>query len=374
MASQDPSTSPGSPALSCGDGQRHFEPVSLDGYTFDKIIDYIVDAHHHRNESILSFSWPANQVHDLSERLDNRLAELDQLKIRRFEYNYISGTVYLDIMDETTFHYQVQAGLRDYLRYSLAELLVATDDTQISQLIRSIWERGTADIKYENKLCKQADVSFGQAEEKACRYIDLSDGKIRVVLILELQYSGMKKAWVNLLVADESSSCRVPRFELLHDDDLGLDQQPDGQVDLYLSDFLGLASLPVAFCRPSTAELATGVSRTPQIVLRYERLRAIVRRARWMHNPTDFSMEVGDDEEEHLYENVERRVAEARNEERIEAALRPSGVRLRRALRRALEAERRVAEARNEERIEVERRVAEIQQRIVDLERRGIGG
>jgi hypothetical protein len=71
-------------------------------------------------------------------------------------------TVYLDIM-ESPFHYQVQAGLRDYLKDCLAKLLVAMDDTEIRQLIRSAKEQGTASIKYENKLCKQADVSFGQA-------------------------------------------------------------------------------------------------------------------------------------------------------------------------------------------------------------------
>jgi hypothetical protein len=71
-------------------------------------------------------------------------------------------TVYLDIM-ESPFHYQVQAGLRDYLKDCLAKLLVATDDTEIRQLIRSVKEQGTASINYEKKLYKQADVSFDQA-------------------------------------------------------------------------------------------------------------------------------------------------------------------------------------------------------------------
>ncbi len=66
----------------------------------------------------------------------------------------------------------------------------------------------------------------------------------------------MKKAWVNLLAADDSSSSWV----LFHDDDL--DQQPAGQVDLYLSDFLGLVpGIPAALCRPSTAEVASGIAR-----------------------------------------------------------------------------------------------------------------
>jgi hypothetical protein len=96
-------------------------------------------------------------------------------------------------------------------------------------------------------------------ERKARQYIDFSDGKIRVALILDLQYPDMKKAWVRLLVADDSSSSWVQHSQLLHDDDLV--QQPVGQVDLYLSDFIGLAGVRAVFCRPSTAELAAGVSR-----------------------------------------------------------------------------------------------------------------
>jgi hypothetical protein len=80
----------------------------------------------------------------------------------------------------------------------------------------------------------------------------------------------------------------------------------------------------------------------------YERLRAIFRKARYIHNPMKFTTEAGD-EEENPYEEAERRVAEARNEERIEA-------------------DRRVAEARNEERTESERRLAVLKRRVAELE------
>jgi hypothetical protein len=43
-------------------------------------------------------------------------------------------------------------------------------------------------------------------ERKARQYIESSDGKIQAVLILELRYPGMKKAWVSFLAADDSSS------------------------------------------------------------------------------------------------------------------------------------------------------------------------
>ncbi len=98
-------------------------------------------------------------------------------------------------------------------------------------------------------------------ERKSRQYIDLSDGKIRVALIIDIQYPGMKKAWVSLLAADNSSSSWVQRSDLFYDDDLG-QQQPAGHVALYLSDFVGLApGLPVAVCRPSSAEVAAGITR-----------------------------------------------------------------------------------------------------------------
>lgn len=92
-------------------------------------------------------------------------------------------------------------------------------------------------------------------ETKARQYIDLSDGKIRAVLICDLQYPGLKKAWASLLVADGW----IQHHEIYHDDNLNA--QPAGQVDLYLSDFVGPTSLPLAYCRPSVAEMTTGITR-----------------------------------------------------------------------------------------------------------------
>jgi hypothetical protein len=66
-------------------------------------------------------------------------------------------------MGASEFHYQVQAGLRDYLKNGIAESLGATEDATLRERIRSLRERGTFLIEYEDKLCKQADVSFGHA-------------------------------------------------------------------------------------------------------------------------------------------------------------------------------------------------------------------
>ncbi|KAK4150538.1 hypothetical protein C8A00DRAFT_46103 [Chaetomidium leptoderma] len=364
MASQNSSTAP---AL-----------VVRDFSTIEEIIEYIdntrLDLSAHdcdcAGKPILGFHWQASKVDELFEQLDARLAELDEPKIRRFEYDYESETVFLDIMGESELHYQAQAGLRRYIENRIAELptLATMDDPKIRHLIRSIEERGTFFIKYKSKIRKQADSESRQhVERKARQYIDSSDGKIQVALILVLQYPGMKKAWVSLLAADDPSSSWVQHSDLFHDDDL--DQQPAGQVALYLSDFVGLVpGMPAALCRPSTAEVAAGITRNPMIAVTYERLRAIFRRARHLHSPTQFTTEAGD-EEENPYEDAERRLAEARKEteRRLAEARNETEWRLAEARNEAEwclaearnETEWCLAEARNEARIETERRVVE---------------
>ncbi|KAK4095954.1 hypothetical protein N658DRAFT_511624 [Parathielavia hyrcaniae] len=369
---------PASPAFSEDEG--HAELVWLEVSTIDQILDHIVNSRKSGTESLIGFHWRASHVNNLFEQLDARLLELDQPKIRRVEYDYTSKTVFLDIMGESPLHFKVQIGLRDYIKDHICKLLVTASDPMIRTLLRSIDEPGTANIESDGKLLKQADSEPRQyVERKARQYIDSSDGKIRVVLILDLQYPDMKKAWVSLLAADGW----LPRHELYHDDNL--DQQPVGQIDLYLSDFVGSAGLPPAYCRPSTVELAAENTRNPMITLTYERLRAIFRRARHLYKPTEYTTEVGD-EEENPYEEAERRVVEERAEserrlaeERAESERRLAEERIE-ADRRAAEArdkeraetERRVAEARDKERAEAERRIAaEVQRRVtVELARR----
>jgi hypothetical protein len=206
-------------------------------------------------------------------------------------------------------------------------------------------------------------------ERKARQYIDMSDGKIRVAVIVDLEYPDMKKGWISLLAADDSDSARhwVQHSELFHDDDLA---QPVGQVEFYLSDFVGLAGVPAAFCRPSAAEVAAGVSRfvfffrsqgisltcnrKPQIILPYERLAAIFRVARSVHGPTKFHIKDGDKEE-----NPYERLVEVRNEVHTKTERRLAEIRI--------ETERRVAEIRNEWRRKTDRRIAEMR---AEFERR----
>jgi len=147
---------------------RSHSQVVRDFSTIEEIIEYIVNTRQHPSaldgQPILGFHWRASEVDELSEQLDARLVELDEAKIHRFEYDYKSETVYLNMMGESTLHYQVQRGLRDYIRSCIAKSLATANDARIRDLLRSIRELGTADIKYESKICKQPDGSFGQAD------------------------------------------------------------------------------------------------------------------------------------------------------------------------------------------------------------------
>ncbi len=119
------------------------------------------------SKSILGFHWQASEaseIDELFERLDARLVELDEPKIHRFEYDYESETVYLDIMSESRLHSNVQIGLRDHIKNHILKWRTKANDARIRDLFKSIAEPGTAVIKYERKIHKQPDVSFGQAD------------------------------------------------------------------------------------------------------------------------------------------------------------------------------------------------------------------
>ena len=75
----------------------------------------------------------------------------------------------------------------------------------------------------------------------------------------------MKKAWVSLRVGGGPSRHWVKDHELFYDD--ALDQQPAGEIELYVSDLVGFTGLPAADCRPSTTELATGITKFAVLLL-----------------------------------------------------------------------------------------------------------
>lgn len=139
--------------------------VSLNPATVEKIINHIISARTCGTESIISFHWQPSGVDDLCKELRSWLKELSEFDIRRFEYDYESETVYLDITEETEIQYQLQAGIRGFFRKYLNELIANTRDPEIRELTERIGEKSASPrtdlIKYEGKICKQADVSFG---------------------------------------------------------------------------------------------------------------------------------------------------------------------------------------------------------------------
>ncbi|KAH6628189.1 hypothetical protein F5144DRAFT_492561 [Chaetomium tenue] len=274
--------------------------VSMDGYTFDQIVAYIVDARRRGTESVISLPYPADPAWDLGERLDEKLVDLDELKIRRFEYDYQSGIAYIDIRPETSLHSEFLYRAQQYFLSSLARYTVTIQDAALRQrIIKHIRNLGTSRIAVEGTILKQADFAFGFAmnplpclgesqhhvERKLVQYVELTGGKIEAAVALNGQYPSGRSAQVALRVVDGATTGTwVQYFDTVYDEDCAT--QPDGQLGLYISDFLGPAGLPVNFCRPSTAERASGVSRDPQVTLTYKRLRSIFLKARSIHQGT----------------------------------------------------------------------------------------
>jgi len=101
-------------------------------------------------------------------------------------------------------------------------------------------------------------------ERKVLQYIECAEGEIQAVIVLDAQYPKANRAKVALRVtdgttADTTAGTWVRYFETIYDDDLV--EQPEGEIGLYVSDFVGPAGLPTALCRPSAAETVAGVQR-----------------------------------------------------------------------------------------------------------------
>jgi hypothetical protein len=264
------------------DDDQSVDIVSVDGYTSDQILEFIVDAHRNGTESILSLRCSVDLALRLCATLDGKLEELDQPQIRRLEYDYHSGIAYIDIMMETKLHYLCQEGFENDIEIGLGRFVVAIPDATIHDYImKTILNLGTSPIEKEGKIRKQPDISLGSlhdelpsfacevsysesrshVERKMVQYIEAAEGEIRAVAAFKIQYPGAKWVTVSLRVADGTTTgAWMQHFDTIYDEKLP--RQPDGQLDLYISDFIGAAQLPTDFCRPSAAELAAGVVRS----------------------------------------------------------------------------------------------------------------
>jgi hypothetical protein len=172
-------------------------------------------------------------------------------------------------------------------------------------------------------------------ERKVAQYIECAEGDIQAAIILDVQYPKANRAKVALRVADGTTTGTWVRyFDTIYDDNLT--EQPEGEVGLYLSDFIGPAGLPAAFCRPSAAETAADVQRfvsqlfflflfyrklrphsDPQVHLSYERLRKIFLKARAIYQGTYGLGDGEKQEEDNIYTIL---LSIARDREQIKQA------------------------------------------------------
>ncbi|KAK4145968.1 uncharacterized protein C8A04DRAFT_35263 [Dichotomopilus funicola] len=350
MASRD---SPPAPALpepvTLPNDEHRIEPLVENFSTVKEIIEYIVKTRqdlwaaghfNHGGELLVRFHWQASKAGEVDKffnSLNAALLDRDHPKISRFEYDYESETVYLDIMPESRLHSGIQYRLNCHIWDQIRNQIATERNISIRHFLKSIRGFGTATISDEEKIYSEPDFSFGQAKSLLPSLI--------AALMIDIEYPDEKKAWVNLLVTGNLTGS----WALFHDDDV--DQQPAGQVALYLSDFVGLVpDLPVGFCRPSATEVAAGITRTPLFVLTFERLRFIFRDARSMHRPDVFTMEDGD-MDENPYEELKVRHREG----------------LKEGFKMGHEKGR--EEGREEERVKNQRRFAEMERYIAQLER-----
>ncbi|KAK0633895.1 hypothetical protein B0T14DRAFT_415449, partial [Immersiella caudata] len=293
----------------------------LQNPTFDQIVQCIADIRDRDAKCFVTFDWPEEQeqLDNLASRLDDRLHQLDIIAPQRLEYNFPSKTICLD-MAETPLHSQY--GFLTLLLFWLAidHSILATQDAASRLLLKTIINFSTQRLAVKGKLWKQADwglgpatdhlpslaceVSFGQTWEnvqaKMVQYIKSSTGKIKTGIIFNIEYPKANKVTVSLYA------------EVLYDDDV--DEQPTGQIDLYLSDLTG-SDLPLCYCRPPSDRRDAGILRFPQITVTYYQLRDAFLKARNIHRGEaccdDYAQESHSEEiARRITEEVAQRMAE----------------------------------------------------------------
>ncbi|KAH8891445.1 hypothetical protein GQ53DRAFT_841395 [Thozetella sp. PMI_491] len=253
------------------------EMVCLDGLTPDKIVEYLEAATQFPlKTNPVTFQYPGDLINDLLDRLEGIG--------RKLSYDYKSGTVCIDMMPESALHFQFQHCLCRAFEDAVENVAATMTDPEIRRRMKGIKAVGTTDINVTGSWCMQPDIALQEfLKWPPSLYFDDTYGQVAAVPVLDLGYPHAKRAKANLLVADSSLQDDqvhrwIQRGTPFYDENLA--DQPAGQVGFYISDLLPEGPLPQAFYRPSAAELATGVSRDPQIVLTYEQLRSIFLDAR----------------------------------------------------------------------------------------------
>ncbi|KAK0612020.1 hypothetical protein B0T14DRAFT_571861 [Immersiella caudata] len=135
------------------DDDQSVDIVFVDSFTLNQILEFIVDAHRNGTESILSLRCSVDLI-------------------RRSEYDYHSGTAYIDITVETKLHYLCQNGTEGDIETGLGRFVVAIPDATIRDYImKTILKVGTSPIEKEGKILKQADISLGSLHDKLLSFV-----------------------------------------------------------------------------------------------------------------------------------------------------------------------------------------------------------
>ncbi|KAK0704560.1 hypothetical protein B0H67DRAFT_498976, partial [Lasiosphaeris hirsuta] len=287
------------------------------------------------------------------------LLKLHRIGLRnaaRFEYNYQSHITLLDMSEsrESRGHSLIRWRVNVTLNMESQRAVLNIDNAAIRERAKRITCFNTASIYFKGKLHKIPDSSesWTHVEQKATDYIRESDGKIRVVFIIDAHYPSLGMA------------THLNR-EVTHDDHLH--QQPSGQVKFYLSNFLSPKGLSIDFCRPParTSRSNVYIYTSPFFTISYQRLGAIFRTARHVQHPDVFAM-AEEDMETNLFEEMQqlkRRTAETKRRIAEERRQREeSDKRAAESDKRAVKSDKRAAK--------LDKRAAEDRRRIEEAERR----
>ncbi|KAK5651280.1 hypothetical protein OQA88_12624 [Cercophora sp. LCS_1] len=300
------------------------EWISLLDPTFDQVVQCIVDARNRSAVCFVQFPWPEEQFHDFRSLLYDRLYQLDIAIPQRVEYDFDSKTVQLD-MAESPLHGTFGCFSALLLRDTLGFLVPSIQNAAIRLRLKAVINFATSRLEIDGELSRQPDWAFGCAinpmpslvcevafaqswnnvEAKALQYIKSSGGKIRAVIVFNINYPKANKVTVSLVTADNSipgGHHWLQYAEILYSDNT--EEQAIGQIDP--------ADLPASFCRPSAAEVNAGVQREPQIVLTYGQLRREFRKALAVYREETY---LEDFAEETIFEKLARKVEEAARKE-----------------------------------------------------------
>ncbi|KAJ0267440.1 hypothetical protein Brms1b_013747 [Colletotrichum noveboracense] len=216
---------------------------------------------------------------DLS-RLRSLLDEISG--ISRFSYEHGTELARLD-MPEKPIHNQTIAGvirLFEGARHRMSDVAQELDEPTIANRLDAVYEKGTTDIHVPGVMLVQADFCFREERmqylptvvgevaysqdtqsvmQKSIDYTDVvsSGSSIPLVFVVDIEYPHAHRATVSMRVRDGDGHPHGNARWVVHQVQFfvaGAEPQPEGNIDLYVSDFLRSSpGLPEAMIRPLPA-------------------------------------------------------------------------------------------------------------------------